>query len=134
MAFSSPLYAADIKLALMDHNAGAWNLNSLDSVLTQGMKFALPGVNTSYCYFGSWKSFFCWHTEDMELSAINFLHAGKPKYWYGIRPSDREILEHEAKVQFPSRFEKCSEHIRHKTSLINPYKLKAKYPDLQIHK
>ena len=62
MSFSPPLYAADIHLNLMDHNAGSWNLDKLDSVLTQGMKSQLPGVNTSYCYFGSWKSFFCWHT------------------------------------------------------------------------
>lgn len=118
----------------MDQSSGSWNLNSLDSVLTEGMKYPLAGVNTPYCYFGSWKSFFCWHTEDMELAAINFLHAGKTKYWYGIQNGDRNILEEEARIQFPQRFEKCPEHIRHKTTCMNPYKLKAKYPKLKIHK
>ena len=98
------MYAADIKLTLMDSNSGSWNLNSLNSVLTQGMKQPLAGINTAYCYFGSWKSFFCWHIEDMNLSAINFLHSGKPKYWYGIRVADKQILENEAKLQFPARF------------------------------
>ena len=134
IAFSSPLYAADVPMTLMDAGSGSWNLNSLDSVLTAGMKFPLPGVNTPYCYFGSWKSFFCWHTEDMDLAAINFLHAGKTKYWYAVRPADRDVVEEEARLEFPARFEKCHEHIRHKTTVINPYKLKAKHPKLHIHK
>lgn len=103
IAFSSPLYAADIQMTLMDQSSGSWNLNSLDSVLTAGMKYPLPGVNTPYCYFGSWKTFFCWHTEDMDLAAINFLHAGKTKYWYSISIGDRPILESEAKLEFPTR-------------------------------
>lgn len=77
----------------MDETAGAWNLNHLNSVLTNSLNNPLPGVNTPYCYIGSWKTLFCWHTEDIELSAINYLHIGKPKYWYGIRNSDRTILE-----------------------------------------
>ena len=126
------MYAADIKLNLMDESSGSWNLNSLSSVLSEGMKFPLPGVNTSYCYFGSWKSFFCWHTEDMELSAINFLHEGKPKFWYAVTPSHRKIIENEVRFQFSSKFEKCHEYVRHKTTLMSPYNLKEKYPDLMI--
>lgn len=92
LSFSPPLYGADIKLSFMDDSAGAWNLNSLKSVLTSGLKDPLPGINTPYCYIGSWKTLFCWHTEDMELSAINFLHFGKPKFWYGVCSADRNIL------------------------------------------
>jgi jumonji domain-containing protein 2 len=118
----------------MDESAGAWNLASLKSVLTMGLKDPLPGVNTPYCYIGSWKTFFCWHTEDMELSAINFLHFGKPKFWYGVCSADRKILEKEAHSHFYENFQKCPEYMRHKTSVINPYMIKARNPSIRISK
>jgi jumonji domain-containing protein 2 len=51
----------------------------LDHVGENGAK--LPGVNTPYLYFGMWKASFCWHTEDMDLYSINYLHTGMPKTW-----------------------------------------------------
>jgi jumonji domain-containing protein 2 len=83
-------------------------MNALNSLLLKGLKNSIRGVNTPYCYIGSWKTLFCWHTEDMELSAINFLHLGKPKFWYGICKSDRRILEKEAESFFPENFQKCN--------------------------
>ena len=70
----------------------------------------------------------------MELSAINFLHFGKPKFWYGVCSADRKILEKEAHSHFYENFQKCPEYMRHKTSVINPYMIKARNPSIRISK
>lgn len=61
-----------------------WNINGLSTIL-DGMVdeygVAIPGVNTAYLYFGMWKTSFAWHTEDMDLYSINYLHFGAPKLW-----------------------------------------------------
>lgn len=134
IVFSPPIYGADLLNTLMDQRAGSWNLNSLDSLLSQAINIKVRGVTSSYCYIGSWKTMFCWHKEDLDLSAINFLHEGKSKFWYSIPANQGYILEKEARIHFPEHFSKCSEHLRHKTTLINPYLLKRKYPELKISK
>ena len=68
----------------MDPHVQEWNLNQLDTILdavadTYGVR--IPGVNTAYLYFGMWKTTFAWHTEDVDLYSINYLHFGEPKSW-----------------------------------------------------
>ena len=41
-----------------------WNLQSLSSLLSRTLdenKLAIPGVSTSYLYFGMWRSLFAWY-------------------------------------------------------------------------
>lgn len=85
-------------------------------------------------YIGCWKTFFAWHKEDLDLYATNYLHYGKSKFWYTISPDNGYILENYARQSFSEHFSKCSEYLRHKTVLINPYILKQKIPNLKITK
>jgi len=118
----------------MDSSSKGWNLNNLDSLLSQSLSNKVKGINTPYCYVGSWKAFFCWHTEDLDLSGVNFIHEGKSKFWYAICYDDKHIIEKEAARLFPEHFSSCKQFLRHKTTLINPYYLKKKYPELRIVK
>ena len=84
IAFSPPLYGADLLNSLMEPCSGAWDLKNLQSVLSSSLSQKIRGVNDPYCYVGQWKALFCWHKEDLDLSAINYVHKGKSKFWYGI--------------------------------------------------
>ncbi len=81
------------------------------------------GVNTPYIYIGAWKTLFGWHKEDMDLYSINYLHSGKPKFWYGINMDCNQMFEAFVKSKFPEYFKDCPEFIRHKTTLIHPSKI-----------
>lgn len=70
---------ADVSGTLTDEDVKCFNINRLGSILDYVEKDyhkAISGVNTSYLYFGMWKTTFAWHTEDMELYSINYLHFG----------------------------------------------------------
>ncbi|KAL7425330.1 hypothetical protein ACHAXH_007854 [Discostella pseudostelligera] len=132
-----PIYGADMEGTLFNKDAYAcgWNVNRLESCLCllradvkdgegggggDDEEFHLPGVTSAYLYFGMWASAFAAHTEDMNLLSINYLHAGSPKYWYGIAREDSKRFESLAQSHFVGRASECSEFLRHKRCLLSP--------------
>ena len=53
----------------------------------------IPGVTQPYLYVGVWRSLFGWHKEDVDLYSINYLHSGKPKFWYSLDLDSGEDFE-----------------------------------------
>ncbi len=77
-------------------------------------------MNSPYLYFGMWRATFCWHVEDSDLHAINFIHHGAPKTWYCIPPKYGHLMEKAARDLFPEVAPHCTAFLRHKIALISP--------------
>jgi hypothetical protein len=69
------ILGADIPGTLFgDDKACGWNVNTLDTPLKEVAK--LPGISSAMLYFGSWRAMFAFHTEDLDLYSINYIHTG----------------------------------------------------------
>ncbi|XP_040026633.2 lysine-specific demethylase 4A isoform X1 [Gasterosteus aculeatus] len=127
VTFNPPIYGADVNGSLYDPDVKDWNICHLDTILDtveHESGITIEGVNTPYLYFGMWKTTFAWHTEDMDLYSINYLHFGEPKSWYCVPPEHGKRLERLAKGFFPGSSQNCEAFLRHKMTLISPSILK----------
>uniref|UniRef100_A0A8D3CMJ9 [histone H3]-trimethyl-L-lysine(9) demethylase n=1 Tax=Scophthalmus maximus TaxID=52904 RepID=A0A8D3CMJ9_SCOMX len=127
LTFVSPIYGADVSGSIYDEDIQEWNigrLNTLLDMVEQECGIVIEGVNTPYMYFGMWKTTFAWHTEDMDLYSINYLHFGQSKSWYAIPPEHGKRLERLAQGFFPGSSQGCDAFLRHKMTLISPSILK----------
>lgn len=127
VTYVAPIYGADVPGSITDPDVKVWNINSLGTILdyvNTDYNISIAGVNTAYLYFGMWKTTFAWHTEDMDLYSINFLHFGAPKTWYAIPPEHGKKLERLAERFFPANHQECKAFLRHKMTLISTQVLK----------
>ncbi|KAK2488421.1 hypothetical protein MC885_003280 [Smutsia gigantea] len=123
LANSSPVYGADVSGSLFDAHKKQWNvghLGTIQDLLEQECGLVIEGVNTPYLYFGMWQTAFAWHTEDMDLYSINYLHFGELKSWYAVPPEHGWRLERLAAELFPASARACEAFLRHKTALLSP--------------
>ncbi|XP_049634977.1 lysine-specific demethylase 4D [Suncus etruscus] len=121
--YGCPVYGADISGSLFDGSSAQWDLGHLGTIqdlLEQECGVVIEGVNTPYLYFGMWKTTFAWHTEDMDLYSINYLHLGAPKTWYAVPPEHGQRLERLARELFPGSARGCGAFLRHKVALMSP--------------
>lgn len=127
ITYNPPIYGADVSGTLTDDTVDEWNINRLGSILDyvdEDYGISIEGVNTAYLYFGMWKTTFAWHTEDMDLYSINYLHFGHPKTWYCIPPEHGRRLERLATGFFPGNVKTCPAFLRHKMTIISPHVLR----------
>ncbi|KAM8961770.1 lysine-specific demethylase 4C isoform 1-T1 [Pelodytes ibericus] len=127
VTFVAPIYGADVNGSLYEEDIDEWNISRLNTILDvvgEECGISIEGVNTPYLYFGMWKTTFAWHTEDMDLYSINYLHFGEPKSWYAVPPEHGKRLERLAQGFFPSSSQGCEAFLRHKMTLISPSILK----------
>jgi len=123
VTFVNPIYGADVPGTITDNDCNQWNIQKLGSCLdliNEDYKVKIKGVNTAYLYFGMWKTTFAWHTEDMDLHSINYLHYGESKFWYTIPPEYSRRFERMAHGLFPGMKKDCPAFLRHKMCLISP--------------
>ncbi|KAG8519295.1 Lysine-specific demethylase 4D [Galemys pyrenaicus] len=121
--YEPPIYGADVSGSLFDAHAQQWDLRRLGTVqdlLERECGVVIEGVNTPYLYFGMWKTTFAWHTEDMDLYSVNYLHLGAPKTWYAVPPEHGRRLERLARELFPGSSRGCGAFLRHKVALMSP--------------
>jgi jumonji domain-containing protein 2 len=117
------IYGADVCASITDPSCEHWNINKLNTILDfvgKDYDVSIDGVNTAYLYFGMWKTTFGWHTEDMDLYSINYLHFGAPKSWFSIPPSYGRKFEKLCAALLPKSHGVCNAFLRHKMTMIHP--------------
>jgi hypothetical protein len=113
-----------LKGSLFTDDTKYWNVANLDDLLQRlSPHRKIPGVNTPYLYFGSWRATFAWHVEDADLYSINYVHFGAPKFWYSVPQEQSQRFERVMAGFFPQDRQRCPEFLRHKEFVASPQKL-----------
>jgi hypothetical protein len=115
-----PMYGGDQLGTIFGDHPTSWNVGHLDTILSLGIGKNVEGITAPMLYFGMWRAMFAWHTEDLELNSINYLHFGEPKVWYSVHRNEAERFESACASKFTEISNKCKEFMRHKNVLTSP--------------
>jgi len=85
----------------------------------------ISGITIPWFYLGMIFSTFCWHTEDLYLYSLNYMHDGSPKIWYGISPRDKEKMDEYIKSKYYGVLIKQPDLIHRLTVHIDPKELRT---------
>lgn len=116
-----PMYGGDqLGSIFKDSAADGWNVANLDTILTVGLDRNVAGITSPMLYVGMWRAMFAWHTEDLELNSINYLHFGEPKVWYSIHRPSATRFESACRSKFSEESNRCGQFMRHKNVFTSP--------------
>ena len=129
-------YAIDLDTQVYGTGFGAWGgagdgkaarhpwdlsvLPKLPGSLLRHMHGNIAGVTKPWLYFGMLFSAFCWHCEDHYLPALNYLHTGAPKTWYGIPAHGAKPFEKLMKAAVPTLFREEPSLLHGLVTMISP--------------
>lgn len=83
----------------------------------------ISGITVPWFYYGMLYSSFCWHTEDLYLNSLNYMHEGSPKIWYSISHTDKEKMDEYIRNKYYATLLKQPDLIHRLTVHINPLEL-----------
>ncbi|KAL4479492.1 hypothetical protein ABPG72_011814 [Tetrahymena utriculariae] len=127
-------YAADLPskkygsaFSVMDnmHNS-TFNLNNINSIKNSLFQHfskdhsGISGISNPWVYLGMMFASFCWHVEDLYMCALNYLHIGEAKTWYGIPPEYKYKFEEVYKKTYPHIFKKKPDVLFHINLMLSP--------------
>lgn len=85
----------------------------------------ISGITIPWLYFGMIYSSFCWHTEDLYLYSLNYMHEGGSKIWYSIPHNQKEKMDEYIRNKYYATFLRYPDLIHRLTVHINPMELIA---------
>jgi hypothetical protein len=97
--------------------------NSLLQFTKQDDNNQISGITVPWFYFGMIYSTFCWHTEDLYLYSLNYMHEGSQKIWYGISHLHKEKMDEYIRAKYYAILLKQPDLVHRLTVHINPLEL-----------
>lgn len=83
----------------------------------------ISGITVPWFYYGMLYSTFCWHTEDLYLYSLNYLHNGAPKIWYSVPHDQKAKVDEYIKTKYYATLIKNPDLIHRLTVHISPLEL-----------
>ena len=97
--------------------------NSCLQFMKKNEENQISGITIPWLYFGMIFSSFCWHTEDLYLYSLNYMHQGSSKIWYSIDHTQKEKMDAYIKNKYFATCLKQPDLIHRLTVHISPLEL-----------